>query len=114
MKKQMEECIPTDFREVVNRKIKDIIKRHPYGLEEYDRDDVKIQFLDIMDYNKILVSNWDVFGTILGSKQESEKHFIALKHYRNAVMHGRALNEIDRRTGEAAVLWFENVLNQET
>lgn len=107
-----EECIPTDIREMVNKKIKDVIKRHPYGLEEYDRDDVKIQFLDVMDYSKILISNWDVFGELLGSKQEAEKHFIALKHYRNAIKHGRSVNEIDRRTGEAAVLWFESVLNQ--
>ncbi len=117
LKKQTEDSywedrIPTDIREMVNRKIKDVIKRHPYGLEEYDRDDVKIQFLDVMDYSKILISNWDVFGTLLGSKQEAEKHFIALKHYRNAIKHGRSINEIDRRTGEAAVLWFESVLSQ--
>lgn len=108
-----EERIPVDIREVVNKKIKDVVKRHPYGLEEYNRDDVKIQFLDVMDYSKILISNWDIFGSSLGSKQETLQHFISLKHYRNAIKHGRSLNEVDKRTGEAAVLWFENVLNNQ-
>lgn len=105
-----DESVPTDIQEVVNKKIKDVIKRHPYGLEEYDRDDVRIQFLDIMDYFKIIVSNWNIFESIFGSKPETEKHFIALKHYRNAIKHSRSLNEVDRRNGEAAVLWFESVL----
>ncbi len=87
------------------------MKRHPYGLEEYERDDVRIEFLDVMDYAKIILSNWELFGRYFGSKSEVEKHFLALKNYRNPIKHGRVLNEVDRRTGEAAVLWFENILS---
>jgi hypothetical protein len=67
-------------------------------------------FLDIMDYCKIILSNWDVFGKFFGSKGEVEKHMLALKNYRNQVKHSRELNEVDKRTGEAAVLWFEKIL----
>ena len=105
-----EEYVPADIQDTVNKKMQEIMKRHPYKLEEYDRDDVRIEFLDVMDYVKIILSNWQLFGRYFGSKGEVEKHFLALKNYRNPIKHGRSLNEVDKRTGEAAVLWLENIL----
>ena len=86
------------------------MKRHPYGRDEFTRDEVRIQFLDIMDYAKVILSNWHFLGGAFGSKGEVEKHFLALKNYRNPVKRGRTLNEVDKRNGEAAVLWLENIL----
>ncbi len=106
-----DEYIPSDIKEAVERKIQDDLKRHPYNLDEYDRDEVKITFLDIMDYSKIILSNWQFFNKYFGSKGEVEQHFRALKNYRNPIKHGRGLNEIDKRNGEASVIWLENVLN---
>ena len=105
-----EEYIPIDIQDTVNKKIQEVMRRHPYGLEEYNRDDVRIEFLDVMDYAKIILSNWQLFGRYFGSKGEVEKHLLALKNYRNPIKHGRSLNEVDKRNGEAAVLWLENIL----
>lgn len=105
-----EEYVPVDIQDTVNRKMQDVMKRHPYRLEEFSRDDVRIEFLDVMDYSKIILSNWKQFGKYFGSKNEVEKHLLALKNYRNPIKHGRNLNEVDRRNGEAAVLWLENIL----
>jgi len=106
-----EEFIPTDIQDTVNRKIQNEMIRHPYNLEEYKRDDTRIEFLEIMDYLKIILSNWNLFVRYFGSKSETEKHFLALKNYRNPIKHARKkLDEIDRINGEAAVLWFENIL----
>jgi len=63
-----------------------------------------------MDYEKIILSNWDLFGKYFGNKMEVEQHFRAFKNYRNPLKHTRDLNEIDKRNGEAAVLWLENIL----
>lgn len=104
------EYIPSDIKEMVSKKIHENMKRHPYALEEYDQDDVRIKFLEVMDYSKIILSNWELFGIYFGSKNEVEKHFLALKNYRNPIKHGRDLNEVDKKNGEAAVLWLENVL----
>jgi hypothetical protein len=94
----------------VSKKIQEQMRRHPYGHDEFSRDEVRIQFLDVMDYAKIILANWQLFSGAFGSKGEVEKHFLAFKNYRNPVKHGRALNEVDRRNGEAAVLWLENVI----
>ncbi len=102
--------IPTDLQATVDKKIQEDLRRHPYKLEEYMRDDVRITFLDVMDYAKIILSNWTVFGEFFISKAEVEQHFRALKNYRNPIKHGRELNEIDRLNGEAAVLWLEKLI----
>jgi len=102
--------IPSDIKEMVSKKIQDNMKRHPYALEAYDQDEVKMKFLEVMDYSKIILSNWELFESYFGSKNEVEKHFLALKNYRNPIKHGRDLNEVDKKNGEASVLWLESVL----
>ena len=105
-----EDYIPQDIRQAVDKKTADELKRHPYKLQELTRDDVRMSYLDIMDYCKIILSNWDIFGSHFGSKGEVERHMVALKNYRNQVKHSREINEIDKRNGEAAVLWLESIL----
>ncbi|MFA5644559.1 MAG: DUF262 domain-containing protein [Patescibacteria group bacterium] len=104
------DCIPSDIRFVVDNKIKDHVRRHPYKLEDYLNDETRINFLEIMDYCKIILSNWNVFSEYFSSKGETERHFLALKNYRNPVKHGRDLNEVDKRNGEASILWLDSVL----
>lgn len=105
-----EEFIPTDIKKTVDLKIQNEIRRHPYKLDEYMRDDVRITFLDFMDYLKVINSNWDVFEHFFGNKNELEEHLKSLKNYRNPVKHVRDLDQVDKKRGEAAVLWFENIL----
>jgi hypothetical protein len=60
----------------------------------------------------MILSNWTVFSGVFQSKSELEKHFLGLKNYRNSVKHRRELNAVEKRVGEAAVLWFHGVLSQ--
>jgi len=106
------QCIVSDIQEAVEKKVQEAIKRQPYKAEELRQDEARIGFLDIMDYCKIITTNWQVFEKCFVSKSETEKHFIALKNYRNAIKHGRDLDEVEKRNGEAAVLWLENILKQ--
>ena len=60
---------------------------------------------------RFCVRKWSwVIDKYFGSKGEVEQHFRAFKNYRNPLKHGRDLNEIDKRNGEASVLWLENIL----
>ena len=106
-----EEAVPSDIRVVVEQRIESQVKAHPYELEKYSSLEGKLNFLDIMDYSKIILSNWNIFAGIFSSKGELEKHFLALKHYRNGVKHSRDMNPVVQKNGEASVLWFESVLS---
>lgn len=105
-------AVPADIRIVVDKKMADHLRRHPYSsIEEYEQDDVRLRFLDIMDFNKIILVNWDIFGKYFGNKTETERHFIAYKNYRNVLKHSRDIDTIEKKNGEAALIWIERVLN---
>ena len=106
-----EETIPSDIKAAVEIKISHEKKKQPYKEDSAFPNLEKLSFLDVMDYFKIIISNWVYFSDIFGSKPELERHFTALKEYRNYIKHNRKMDEVTKRNGEAAVLWFERVFD---
>lgn len=105
-------AVPADIRVATDRKMAEHLRRNPYAsLEEYERDDVRLRFLDIMDYCKIVLVNWELFGQYFGNKVDTERHFVAYKNYRNALKHLRSLDTVEQKNGEAALIWIDRVLN---
>lgn len=109
------EAVPSDIRQIVEQKIESHIHSYPYDVDKFASSAAKLGFLDIMDYAKIISSNWISFSGIFQSRGELEKHFLALKNYRNSIKHNRDMNQVEKRNGEAAVLWFNEIFitNQE-
>ncbi len=105
-----EKLIPEDIRTSVDRKISYEKRKYPYKYKEEISGKEKLSFLDVMDYQKIILSNWDSFSSVFISRGEVEKHFSSLKDYRNCVKHSRALDEVTKRNGEAAILWLQRVI----
>ena len=44
------------------------------------------------------------------SKQELEKHLKHFNDFGNAIKHGREMNNIERKQGEASMEWLESVV----
>jgi len=105
-------AVPVDIRGVVERKIESHLKSHPYDIEKFSSSGAKLSFLDIMDYEKVIASNWILFASVFQSRGELTKHFLALKNYRNSIKHNREMNAVEKRNGEAAVLWFHAILTE--
>ncbi len=66
----------------------------------------------MMDYEKIISSNWPLFASVFQSRGELNKHFLVLKNYRNSIKHNRDMNVVEKKNGEAAVIWFDEILAQ--
>jgi hypothetical protein len=105
-----EDTIPTDIQGAVNKKSKAYLRLHPYDNTSIDKNEAKFSYMDIMDYAKIISANWELFEPVFQNRAETDRHFLALKNYRNSIKHNREMNPIERRIGEAAALWFESVL----
>lgn len=105
-----EQTVPSDIRMAVAKKIDDDKKLHPYDQEKYSFDRSKFELLDVMDYFKIIMANWNLFEEIFVSPQELQKHFLAVKNFRNPLKHVRELDDVDRKNAEAAILWFERII----
>ncbi len=106
-----EEAVPQDIRNAVNKKISRIIRAKPYEESKYRICLERIAMLDIMDYFKIISINWNIFKEIFGSRGELERHFLALNSYRRTIKHSKDLDIIDKKNGEAAILWFERIFD---
>lgn len=104
------EAIPGDIQEKAKIKIREYLRKNPYitedKLDSYDR----LCQCDVMDYSNIILKNWDHFEVFFGSKYETEKRFITLKDFRNAVKHIKEINFVLQREAEAAIEWFSQVL----
>ena len=104
-------AVPADVRMTAEKKIEDQIRRHSYEADKYESSDAKLSFLDMMDYAKVIFANWSLFAGVFKSKGELQKYFLDLKNYRNALKHNRDMNAVEKKNGEAAVLWFESILS---
>jgi len=102
--------IPDNIKIKVDDRIKSHITKHPYEKDGFKLSEQKLEFCDLLDYCKIIKSNWRVFKDIFYSKTEMEKHFINLNEFRNNVKHGRVINVVARKNGEAAIEWISSVL----
>jgi len=70
-----------------------------------------LEFCDLQELKDIILAkmNWQTFSGIFTSKEELSKRVDQLAEVRNGIRHSRTLDEISRKDGEAALLWFEKV-----
>lgn len=104
------DAIPGDIQDKAKTKIAEYLRKNPYitneQLNSYDR----LCQCDIMDYSNIILKNWEYFEQFFGSKYETEKRFITLKDFRNAVKHIKEINFVLQKEAEAALEWFSQIL----
>jgi hypothetical protein len=101
-----EKCIPENIKIKVAERIKNEISMHPYEKNKFENSLEKLAFCDVRDYFKIIIFNWLLFEKIFYSKIETEKHFNSLAEYRNKDKHGRAMDSVTQKVGEAAIEWI--------
>jgi hypothetical protein len=104
--------VPVDVNENVKKRISE--RNRSKIVVRIDDPLIRLQYVDLMDYQKIIDKNWALFADRFGSREDLKSHFLALKNYRNPLSHVRDLDPIDQKRGEAAVLWFRNTLGAAT
>ena len=106
-----EKCIPDNIKIKVDERIQSEISTHPYEKDKFKNAVEKLSFCDIRDYSKIIIFNWLLFGKIFYSRTETEKHFNNLAEYRNKDKHGRNMDSVTKKVGEAAIEWISKTLD---
>lgn len=91
-------------------KIAEYLRKNPYFTEKQLNSYDRLCQCDIMDYSAIIFKYWEYFKQFFGSKYETEKRFITLKDFRNAVKHIKEINFVLQREAEAAIEWFFQIL----
>lgn len=74
----------------------------------------KLEYADLRELQDTILgkSQWAVFQKRFVNNEVVAKRFDQLTELRNGIRHSRAVDEITRKEGEAAILWFEQVLKR--
>jgi hypothetical protein len=74
----------------------------------------KMEYFDLRELQETITSKapWPKFESRFGTKEALIAKFDQLAELRNGIRHSRAVGEVVRMEGEAAILWFKQVLNK--
>ena len=89
-------------------------KNAALDIERYRTLSGKLEYFDLRELQDTITSKpfWAQFESRFANKEELSRKFDQLADLRNGIRHSRAVSEIVRMEGEAAILWFKQVLNK--
>lgn len=108
---------PTTLPSHVRQKVEDRIltaakKNAAVDMNDYQRLDAVLQYADLRELQGTIINKalWSRFQQRFANKESLAIKFDQLAELRNGIRHSRAVTEVTRKEGEAAILWFEQLL----
>lgn len=109
--------LPSHVLQKVNERVGRALKKNAsMDVDRYERIEGKLEFFDLRELQDAIVAKslWPRYEPNFGSKEALVLKFDQLAELRNGIRHSRAVSEIVRKEGEAAVLWFRQILTRAT
>ena len=108
-------AIPGGVRNMVEQRIQKATKKNA-ALDPSDYATLagKLEFFDLRELEQTITTKslWLQFEPCFANKDVLVGKFNQLAELRNGIRHSRTVNDIARKEGEAAVIWFETVLGK--
>jgi ATP-dependent Lon protease len=107
------EKIPPHIIKRIDDRIQHTLNRNPVaGDDHYQTTQGKLEFIDLRELEDTIVSKslWKTFEPTFINKNSLGIKFSQLAELRNCIRHSRTLNEVTKKEGEAAIIWFEQIL----
>ncbi|RDH83679.1 MAG: hypothetical protein DIZ78_13920 [endosymbiont of Escarpia spicata] len=107
--------LPTHIAQKLDESIRRAAKKNAaFDVENYSQLTARLNFADLRELQVIITSKatWAQFEPRFANKETVNIKFDQLAELRNGIRHSRAVDEITRKEGEAAILWFEQVLSK--
>jgi hypothetical protein len=107
--------IPSHILQKVAERIQSAMKKNPaLDRERFRTLAGKLDYFDLREVQEAIVSPalWALFQPRFGSKGTLDTRFGQLAELRNTIRHSRTVDEVTRRDGEVALLWFQQVLGK--
>ncbi|MCR9126758.1 MAG: DUF262 domain-containing protein [Rhodobacteraceae bacterium] len=107
-----EDVFPQHVMEKVRQRLNRAQRKNPGFDKDYHATiGGMLEFCDLQELKDIILAktNWQTFSDTFMSKEDLSKRVDQLAEMRNGIRHSRTIDEISRKDGEAALLWFEKV-----
>jgi len=105
--------IPGHVEQKISERLQSALKKSP-GIEreEFQNLQRRLEYADLRELQAIITNGalWSNFQGRFTSKEALDQKFSQLAELRNGIRHTRTINEVARKEGEAAIIWFEEVL----
>ena len=102
----------TCFREPMNASQAAAKKNANIELEQYKQLSRRLEYCDLRELQDTILNKslWRGFEKQFANRETLSLRFGQLAEVRNGIRHSRSVEEVTRKEGEAAILWFEQVL----
>jgi hypothetical protein len=89
-------------------------KNAAFDIDRYQTLIGKLEFCDLREIQDTITTKalWSDFEHRFGTKEALNTKFGQLSDLRNGIRHSRMVDEITKKEGEAAILWFEHTLRE--
>lgn len=107
--------IPSHVFQKVDERVSRAIKKNAaMDSERYQSLAGQLEFFDLRELQDTITSKalWDKFEQRFTNRDVLIAKFNRLAELRNGIRHSRAVDEVSRKEGEAAILWFKQVLGR--
>jgi hypothetical protein len=104
--------LPSHIIQPVDERIQRAAKKNAaLDIEHYETIAGKLEYFDLRELQQTITSKllWPVFQDRFANKETLNTKFEQLAELRNGIRHSRRVDDIVRKEGEAAILWFEQV-----
>lgn len=108
---------PTQLPQHVQQKLEERIraaakKNAALDLDLFKHLGPRMEFVDLRELQDVIAAKdrWREFEPFFSNKETLIQKFDKLADLRNAIRHSRSADEITRKEGEAALIWFETVM----
>jgi len=109
------DAVPSHIMHIVQERIDRALKKNAALDSEYYKTlDGKLEYFDLRELQDTITNKslWPRFEKRFANKETLANKFDQLAELRNAIRHSRSVDQIKRKEGEAAILWFEQVINK--
>ena len=107
--------LPTHVLQNIDGRIQAAAKKNAaLDLSYYKTLGGKLEYADLREVQDVILSKmiWPLFQSRFANKETLANRFGQLSELRNGIRHSRTVDEVTRKDGEAALLWFQQVLEK--
>lgn len=108
-----ESRVPQHVLQKVKERVQAAAKKNPaLDIARYEVLAGKLEFCDLREIQDVILSKvlWAEFESRFVNKESLAAKFGQLAELRNGIRHSRAVDAVTRKEGEAAILWFNQLL----
>lgn len=107
--------LPPHIVQRLDERIQRAVKKNAaFDIADFARLGAQLEYFDLRELQDTIVSKiaWPKFEGLFVNKEMLLKRFDQIAELRNAIRHSRSVDQITRKDGEAALIWFEQVLEK--